>query len=163
MKPRSKKQKGKRFEEQVANIINNIFNVNAPKYLSVQRTFTSGAAKFEKGDISFGILYQYFKNIVIECKKWKDITKKNSIIKKLYKEYSNRINEDEILWLIIADNYEKPKIVFKNSLYKNIIDILIQKNSLVKNITDELVLCDFEEFLILYKDDVLNKNSNNKI
>lgn len=157
MKARSRRQKGKRFENLVAQIINNVFeidnNSNIPEQLKVRRNFSSGSANFEKGDINFGILYEYFNNIIIECKKWKNITSNYSKIRSLYKYYSKQF-ENYILWLVIADNYEKPKIVIRNNIY-DFLNTIKEINQQIINIPkSELIMLDFTIFLRLYKEHI---------
>lgn len=148
MKPRSKRQKGKRFETLVANIINEVFEINdVPDILKVNRSFTSGASNLEKGDINFGIAYKYFQDVIIECKKWKNITKNQSKMKSLYYTYKKRY-PDLKLWLIVAGNYETPKIV----LNKNDYDFINQLNYIIFNRDENLILTEFKDFIHKYKD-----------
>lgn len=158
------RQKGKRFEKKIANIINEVFNINdidIPETLKVNRYFGSGSAEYEIGDINFGILYKYFFNIVIECKKWNNITKKISTIKYLYKQYSKK-HEGKTVWLIIEDKYGKPIIILPNNL--PYVQNLINELNIVLDLKDNnLIALDFKTFIIAYKDYFTNYQDNDNI
>lgn len=147
------RQKGKKFEKKIANIINEVFNINnanIPELLKANRCFSSGSANYESGDINFGILYTYFPNIVIECKKWNNITKKVSTIKYLYRQYSQKHN-DKTVWLIIEDRYGKPIIILPRNL--TYVQGLSKQLNIVLDLKDnELIALDFKTFIQAYKD-----------
>lgn len=150
------KQKGKRFEKKIANIINEVFNINdIPETLKVNRYFSSGSADYEIGDINFGILYKYFFNIIIECKKWNNITKKISTIKYLYKQYSKK-HEGKTVWLVIEDKYGKPIIILPNNL-SYVQDISKQLNTVLDLNDDSLIALDFKTFIAAYKNYVVKE------
>jgi hypothetical protein len=87
MKGRSKKQKGKRFEEKIAALIydkylkhipeytkfiESIDNPNIKKLFIPTRDFASGASDRLNSDIDLSIGFKYFP-FLIECKKWKSL------------------------------------------------------------------------------------------
>jgi hypothetical protein len=87
MKGRSKKQKGKRFEEKIAALIydkylkhipeytkfiESIDNPNIKKLFIPTRDFASGASNRLNSDIDLSIGFKYFP-FLIECKKWKSL------------------------------------------------------------------------------------------
>ena len=152
------KQKGKRFEKKIATIINEVFNINdidIPETLKVNRYFSSGSADYETGDINFGILYKYFFNIIIECKKWNNITKKKSTIKYLYKQYSKK-HEGKTVWLIIEDRYGKPIIILPKNL-SYVQDISKKLDTVLDLNDDNLIALDFKTFITAYKNYVVKE------
>jgi hypothetical protein len=114
MKPRSKKQKGKKFEEQVAKILHEFFYENLELYrnefnsldpesrklLKPSRDLVSGSMKEYQSDIRLNLAYKYFP-FIIECKKWEEFNElnifntleknKNRFLKTFLKIYDGQI------------------------------------------------------------------------
>jgi len=87
MKGRSRKQKGKKFEDKIAKLIYERYLKYIPEYRNFlstidnkkvkqiflpNRDFASGSSNRLKGDIDLSIGFKYFP-FLIECKKWKKL------------------------------------------------------------------------------------------
>ena len=143
MRPRSRKQKGKKFEEQVAEIIHNKFYQLIPEYrdffdkldneskklLKPIRDFISGISPEHKSDIRLNFAQKFFP-FKIECKKWEefknysiyDIFSKKSFFSKLKKIYIEqlKINEiDDLKEILKTDPFMPRIIVFSSNFVKN--------------------------------------------
>jgi len=142
MRPRSRKQKGKKFEEQVAEIIHNKFYQSIPEYknffdsldeeskklLKPIRDFISGISPEHKSDIRLNFAQKFFP-FKIECKKWEefknysvyDIFLKKSFFSKLKKIYTEQLKIDEINNLkeiLKTDPFMPGIIVFSSNFIK---------------------------------------------
>jgi hypothetical protein len=118
MRPRSKKQKGKKFEEQVAKILHDFFYENlelyrnefnsldpeSQKLLKPSRDLVSGSMKEYQSDIRLNLLYKHFP-FIVECKKWEEFNElnifntleknKNRFLKTFLKIYDGQIFNSE--------------------------------------------------------------------
>jgi len=143
MRPRSRKQKGKKFEERVAEIIHNKFYQSIPEYknffdnldkeskklLKPIRDFISGISPEHKSDIRLNFAQKFFP-FKIECKKWEefknysvyDIFLKKSFFSKLKKIYTKQLKIGEINNLkeiLKTDPFMPGIIVFSSNFIKN--------------------------------------------
>ncbi len=141
------KNKGKRFEEKIAKIVdkycNKLIAKNNQNALSVKRSPFSGIAKYELGDIDLGIYRVYLPNLVIECKKWSRLNFNNNLFKVL--------NEAKRIWLHYKTMYGNKDLVLVFEANRGIPYALtdIQLPVMYIQFTD-LYLYEFEAFITAY-------------
>jgi hypothetical protein len=176
MKGRSKKQKGKRFEEKIAALIydkylkhipeyvkfiETIDNANIKKLFLPTRDFASGASNRLESDIDLSICFKYFP-FLIECKKWKSLDYKlhfllslentNSIMDttlgKVYLSIENKsVNSGLYPMVVFEYNYGTP-LYFTRLTY---IDLFLGNyvfTSTEEYIKNNPVFLFFNEFII---------------
>jgi len=150
------KQKGKQFEEKIAQIIQKYCQKHFPNLetnlanLQVRRSPFSGIAQYELGDIELGIYRLVLPKLVIECKKWKQLNFNNSLfsvlktLEKLYisykEQYNKKLTETKIdLVLVFSANYGKI-YCFTELDFDNIDNIRYK----------QFMVYEFEEFINMY-------------
>ena len=135
-KPRSRKQKGKKLEEKVSDIIHEILYKLCKKYriefdknekIRPRRDFSSGTFKHNPCDIELNYAYTFLP-FCIECKNWSEF--KTYSIFDLFKENSKLLST----LIKIYNDYKK------DLLPDNSIRLVVFKS----DYTDILVLCKLE-------------------
>jgi hypothetical protein len=176
-KPRSKKQKGKRFEEQVSELIHQIALAKISKYSSEvaenekikpHRDYSSGTFKNNPCDIELNYLQKYLP-FCIECKHWTEFKNysifdlfksKSKFITTLYRIYNEKNSKHDIgnlTRLVVFKSDRTPILVFfsENDFSNDFLDRLtflfrtriISDNKLTKS---SFCIALFEEFINLY-------------
>jgi hypothetical protein len=141
------KNKGKKFETKIANIVdkhcNRLIKTNAINELRVKRSPFSGIAKDEQGDVDLGIFREYLPNLVIECKKWNRLNFNNNIfkvlndVKRIWQQYKEMYGDKDVV-LVFEANRGKPYALT---------DIQLQLPNICYN---NLYLYEFEQFIEKY-------------
>jgi hypothetical protein len=148
--PRSRKQKGKKFEQQVAQFIHEWFLRNNPRYRKLiakignnkllehlvlpNRDYASGSSARHKADINLGLLYKFFPYL-IETKKWE---KFKLDIFQLFERLKTRKCE---LLKILEDTAQKAEYMtkrYKTPLYPLVVFSANRRGSLVIFYVDKL-------------------------
>jgi len=158
-----RKQKGKSFENKVADKLHKTFLENCEKYKELfksigeneqvipKRDFSSGTFNDSSGDIQLNILKNFFP-FHIECKFHKDFkdltlnTLLNNKVKKLYNIWNNQILKSDLKNLI-------PILVFKGNrtddfVFWNTKDFDLKINEFVK--LGDFKIVKFDDFLLEY-------------
>ena len=176
MKGRSRKQKGKRFEDKIAALIYEKYLSKIPEYQNFissiekdkikklflpTRDYASGSSNRLKGDIDLSIGFKYFP-FLIECKKWKSLDYKLHFILnlnsekdflekiqlgKIYSEIKSKAEEFDLYPMVVFEyNRGAPLMLVEKHHLEN----FISENRLIKKIylSNPFIIL-FDKFIIM--------------
>ena len=164
---KSKRQKGKNFENKVAEIIHNFLYENFKEYkdmvdnvdksIGVKRDFSSGLFLNSKGDIDLGAGVKFFP-FSIECKKREDLdislkTLFNLKKSKLYSIYKNKCIKQAqksglTPLLVFSKNYTDIFVFLDISFLGDHFELFLQEKSHLKD--DNIYILLLKDFLDAY-------------